>query len=60
MTDAQWAKMELRCLGKPADPVRRGGDNRRFVEAAPWVVRTGSPSRDPPAFFDKWNTVFKR
>src|SRR5215210_6976914 len=51
LTDAQWAKMEPRCLGKPGDPGRSGKDNRLFVEAVLWVVRTGSPWRDlPPAF----------
>ena len=48
---AQWAKMEPHCLGKPTGPVRSGSDNRRFVEAVLWIVRTGSPWRDLPAFF---------
>ncbi|TAN19193.1 MAG: IS5 family transposase [Rhizobiaceae bacterium] len=60
LTDAQWAKMEPHCLGKPTDPGRSGGDNRRFIEAVLWVVRTGSPWRDLPTFFGNWNTVFKR
>lgn len=60
LTDAQWAKMEPHCLGKPTDPGRSGSDNRRFVEAVLWVVRTGSPWRDLPAFFGHWNTVFSR
>jgi transposase len=60
LTDAQWAKMEPHCLGKPTDPGRSGRDNRLFVEAALWSVRTGAPWRDPPASFGKWNTVFKR
>ncbi|MDW9707242.1 IS5 family transposase [Sinorhizobium meliloti] len=60
LTDAQWAKMEPHCLGKPTDPGRSGSDNRRFIEAVLWVVRTGSPWRDLPAFFGNWNTVFKR
>ena len=58
LTDAQWAKMEPHCLGKPTDPGRSGSDNRRFVEAVLWIVRTGSPWRDLPAQFGKWNTVF--
>src|SRR5512139_4245864 len=60
LTDAQWAKMEPHCFGKPSDPGRSGSDNRRFVEAVLWIVRTSSPWRDLPAFFGKWNTVFKR
>jgi transposase len=60
LTDAQWAKMEPHCLGKPTDPGRSGSDNRRFVEAVLWIVRTGSPWRDLPPSFGNWNTVFKR
>jgi transposase len=56
LTDAQCAKMEPRCLGKPADPGRSGSDNRLFVEAVLSIVRTGSPGPDLPAFFGKWNT----
>jgi transposase len=60
LTDAQWAKMEPHCLGKPTDPGRSGSDNRRFVEAVLWIARTGSPWRDLPLFFGNWNSVFKR
>ncbi|MER8390303.1 IS5/IS1182 family transposase, partial [Mesorhizobium sp. M1340] len=40
LTDAQWAKMEPYCPGKPADPGRSGHDNRLFVEAVLSIVRT--------------------
>jgi transposase len=60
LTDAQWAKMEPHCLGKPSDPGRSGADNRRFIEAVLWIMRTGSPWRDLPSAFGHWNTVFKR
>jgi len=60
LTDAQWAKMEPHCLGKPTDSGRSGSDNRRFVEAVLWIVRTGSPWRDLPPLFGNWHTVFKR
>jgi hypothetical protein len=29
LTDAQWAKMESHCLGKPSDPGWSGSNNRR-------------------------------
>src|SRR5260221_3725242 len=60
LTDAQWAKMEPLCLGKPTDPGRTGGNNRLFLEAVLWIARTGSPWRDLPAAFGNWNTVFQR
>ena len=60
LTDAQWAKMQPHCLGKPGDPGRTGGDNRLFLEAVLWIARTGSPWRDLPPMFGKWNTVFRR
>ena len=60
MTDAQWAKMEPLCLGKPSDPGRSGRDNRLFVEAVLWIARTGSPWRDLPYAFGHWNSVYTR
>jgi transposase len=60
LRDDQWARMEPHCLGKPSDPGRSGKDNRLFVEAVLWIARTGSPWRDLPPLFGKWNTVFKR
>ena len=60
LTDAQWAKMEPHCLGKATDPGRSGANNRLFVEAVLWIARTGSPWRDLPVFFGKWNAVYVR
>jgi transposase len=60
LTDAQWARMEPRCLGQQTDPGRSSGDNRRFVEAVLWITRTGSPWRDLPAMFGNRSTAFRR
>jgi transposase len=60
LRDDQWERMEAHCLGKPSDPGRSGKDNRLFVEAVLWIARTGSPWRDLPPVFGKWNSVFVR
>ena len=52
--------MELLCLGKPGDPGRSGTNNRLFVEAVLWIVRTGSPWRDLPPAFGNWSSVYTR
>jgi putative transposase len=60
LSDAQWQRIEKRCVGKPEDPGGTGADNRLFVEAVLWIARTGSPWRDLPDVFGKWNSVFVR
>ena len=60
LTDAQWDEIADLLPGKPGDPGRSGADNRLFVEAVLWIVRTGAPWRDLLASFGNWNSVFQR
>jgi transposase len=60
LSDAQWEKMAPHCLGKATDAGRSGKDNRLFLEAVLWKVRTNSPWRDLPDEFGDWNAIFKR
>jgi transposase len=60
LSDGQWQRIAKLCVGKPEDPGGTGADNRMFVEAVLWIARTGSPWRDLPAVFGKWNSVFVR
>jgi putative transposase len=60
LSDEQWERVEKLCVGKPKDPGGTGADNRMFVEGVLWIARTGSPWRDLPAVFGKWNSVFVR
>jgi len=60
LSTSQWRLIEKLCVGKPGDPGGSGANNRIFVEAVLWIARTGSPWRDLPAQFGKWNSIFVR
>ena len=60
LDDAIWERMAPLLPGKKGDPGRSGADNRLFVEAILWLVRTGVPWRDLPAVFGHWNSIFMR
>ena len=60
LSDAQWQRIEKGLPGKNGDRGRSGADNRLFVDAVLWVLRTGSPWRDLPEEFGNWNSVFQR
>ncbi len=49
LSDEQWKKLSPLLLGKPGDPGATAQDNRLFLEAVLWIVRTGSPWRDLPS-----------
>ena len=58
--DAVWEKIAPLLPGKPSDPGATAKDNRLFLEAVLWRVRTGVPWRDLPSDFGNWNSVFQR
>ena len=60
LSDGQWAKIAPHCRGKRGDQGRPGANNRLFLEAVLWIVRTGSPWRDLPPELGNWKSVFKR
>ncbi|ARN80829.1 transposase [Methylocystis bryophila] len=60
LTDDRWALVASRVPGKDGDPGRHGRDNRLFIEAVFWIVRTGSPWRSLPPQFGKWSTNYTR
>ena len=60
LSDELWAQIEPLLPGRNGDPGRSGEDNRRFVDAAIWIAKTGAPWRDLPERFGKWNSVFQR
>ena len=60
LTDRQWQRIATEIPGKPGDQGRTGEDNRLFVDAVLWILRTGAPWRDLPPAFGNWNSVYVR
>jgi len=60
LSDAAWERMAPLIIGRPDQKGSTGRDNRMFVEAVLWIVRTGSPWRDLPEVFGDWNSTFRR
>jgi transposase len=55
--EAKWEKLSPLL---PAPKGRHAKDDRLFIEAVFWVIRTGAPWRDMPAEFGPWKTVYNR
>ena len=60
LTDEQWDRIKPLLPGKEGDPGRTAADNRTFVDAVLYVLKTGIPWRDLPERFGSWNSVWRR
>ena len=60
ITDRVWERVAPLLPGKATDCGVTAADNRLFLEAVMWRVRTGSPWRDLPSVFGNWNSTFQR
>jgi transposase len=60
LTDAQWRRVEDLLPGKKSDPGRTSADNRLFVNALLWELRSGAHWHDLPERYGKYKTVHKR
>ena len=60
VTDRMWQRLAPHLPGKASDAGATARDNRLFLEAMFWRVRTGTPWRDLPPAFGNWNTQFRR
>lgn len=56
LTEREWKLVEPHTLGR----LSTGRDNRLFVNAVLYRVRTGMAWRDLPEWFGPWNTVARR
>ena len=60
LTDAGWKAIRDLLPGKEGDPGKTGENNRLFVDAVLYVLKTGVPWEDLPSRFGKANSVWRR
>ena len=60
ITDRAWEIIAPHLSGKKGDWGGVAKDNRRFINAVVWILRTGAPWRDLPPEFGGWNTTHRR
>ena len=60
LSDAQWERIFKLLPGKAGDAGRTAQDNRRFVNAVLWVLRSGARWSDLPERYGKWKSVHTR
>jgi transposase len=60
LTDERWKRIAALLPGKEGDPGRHGRDNRLFIEAVFWMIRTDATWRNLPQQFGKWYTIYTR
>lgn len=57
ISDSIWKKFEPIFN---SSKVKKGKDDRMFLEAVCWVMRTGSPWSSLPREFGPWKTAYNR
>ena len=57
LTDEMWLTIK-KIL--PRQKGRPGTDDRLFLEAVCWIIRTGAPWRDLPPEYGSWKSVYNR
>jgi len=60
ISDEMWSKIEPHMMGRKGQCGREGKDNRNFINAVFWILRTGAPWRDLPPCYGKYGTIHKR
>ncbi|WP_407647733.1 IS5 family transposase [Acinetobacter defluvii] len=60
LSDELWIKLEPLLTGKVGDWGAVAKDNRKFINAVLWILRTGAPWRDLPPSYGGWKNTHRR
>lgn len=60
ISDKLRAKIEKNLPGSEGHTGRPAEDNRKFIDAVFWILRTGAPWRDLPPEYGDWKNTHRR
>jgi transposase len=60
ISDEVWEKLERHLLGRKGSWGGIAQDNRLFINAVFWIMRTGAPWRDLPPDLGNWSNTHRR
>ena len=60
MIDVVWERLRPHLPGGEGKRGRPAHDNRRFIDAVCWILRTGAPWRDLPPDYGDWKNTHRR
>ena len=60
ISEAVWQKLEPYLPGREGTWGGRAQDNRQFLNAVFWILRTGAPWRDLPPDYGGWSNTHRR
>lgn len=60
ISDKVWMRLRPHLPGKQGSVGRPATDNRLFINAVFWILRTGAPWRDLPADYGDWKNTQRR
>ena len=60
ISDQVWSLLELHLTGRKGVWGREAKDNRLFINAVFWILRTGAPWRDLPPDYGDWKNTHRR
>lgn len=60
ISDAGWERLEPHLPGRKGTWGGNARDNRQFINAVFWILRTGAPWRDLPPSYGDWKNTHRR
>lgn len=60
ISDRVWERLEPHLPGRPGTWGGKARDNRLFINAVLWILRTGAPWRDLPPDYGDWKNTHRR